>query len=277
MDTASGSDARAGYDRQVDPTPIVRGDGERGVLVLHGLTGTPWEVAPVAHALADLGYAVRAPLIAGHDRLEALEGSTWRQWYASAEAELDRLRDGGRRKVVIAGFSMGSLLTLRMAALRPRDMVGIVGMAVPLELPAWTRPVIRAAAHLRGRPRLRTLIGMLPKIGGPDIRIEREVSRSPSLHAFPYPALAQFLLLQREVEELLPLVRAPLLLVHGRYDHTAPARLSLRVAQRVASDRVQRVELPRSFHIIAHDLDRDRAIAEVTTFVRSILPPPETA
>lgn len=255
--------------------PIIVDDGPAAVLVLHGLTGSPYEVAPIAQAVAEAGYAVRAPVVAGHDDLETLEASTWRQWYASAERHLDALRtdpSGRARPVFVVGFSMGSLLALRMAALRPGDVQGVAALAVPLQLPAWQRPVIGALAKLRRQPWIGDLVGVFPKRHGPDVRIEHEVASSPSLRGFPYPALRQFVQLQDEVGALLSMVRAPLLLVHGRYDHTAPPEHSERVAQRVSSARVERVLLPRSFHIIGRDLDRERVCAEVTRFVRSVLP-----
>ena len=112
-------------DMSIDPSPIAWGDGERGVLLLHGLTGTPYEVRPFAQALARRGFAVRAPRLEGHQDLDALESSTWRQWYGGAEAAFEALRDGGRRRTVVLGFSLGALLSLRLAALRPRELQGL--------------------------------------------------------------------------------------------------------------------------------------------------------
>ena len=264
----------------VDASPIRRGEGPRAVLCLHGLTGTPYEVAPIAHTLADEGHAVRAPLLAGHDDLESLEDSTWHDWYDTAERELDALlqaREGGTaREVIVLGFSMGALLALRLAALRPADVRAAVALSVPLEIPGWQRPLIEGMARLRETPVLGTLIGLWPKRRGPDVRIEAERSGSPSMGAFPYPALAQLVALQEDVARLLPLVRAPLLLVHGALDHTAPAELSERVAQRVSAERVERVLLPRSFHVLARDLDRERLLAEVSRFTESIFTPAST-
>ena len=56
-----------------DPHASVHlGDGPRRVLLLHGLTGTPFEVRPIADALHAAGFAVRAPLHAGHRDPEEL-------------------------------------------------------------------------------------------------------------------------------------------------------------------------------------------------------------
>jgi carboxylesterase len=257
-------------DALVDPRPIHRGEGPRGVLLLHGLTGTPYDVAPFADALHARGFAVRAPLLAGHSDLASLETTSWRDWYASAEAAFEELHAGGRRSVMLLGFSLGSLLTLRLAALRPSDIVGVAVLSVPLSFPGWQRTAIGALARLRTTPGLGRLVGMLPK-EGPDVRVERAFRQSPSLRAFPFPALAETIALQDEVDDLLPHVRAPLLLLHGRHDHIAPVEHASRVAQRVGSSSVHKVVLPRSFHIVAHDLDRDQACAEIVRFATAVL------
>ncbi len=240
------------------------------MLLLHGLTGTPYEVHPFADAVAAAGYAVRAPLLAGHADLDALERSTWRDWYDSALAAFESLRDGGNRRVVVVGFSMGSLLALRLAALRPRELEGVVAISVPLRFSWWQRRAILTMAKLRGNRMLRAAVGVMPKDGGPDIRVMREVDDSPSLEGFPYPALAELLALQEEVRDLLPHVRAPALLLHGRYDHTAPVELSAEVSQALGSSRVEREILPRSFHGVGLDLDRAQACASIVRFIDSL-------
>jgi len=258
----------------VDPRPIHRGEGSRGVLLLHGLTGTPYDIAPFADVLHRRGFAVRGPQLAGHSDLAALESSSWRDWYATAELAFDELRDGGSRQVMVLGFSLGSLLALRLSALRSHDVAGLAALSVPLSLPAWQRGAVGVLARLRTTPGLGRLVGMLNK-NGSDVRIERASRESPNLRGFPFPALAEFVSLQDEVAEILPLVQVPLLLLHGRHDHTAPVALANRVAQRVRSSRVRTVVLPRSFHILAHDLDRERACAEVLDFALEVLGEPE--
>ena len=200
----------------------------------------------------------------------ALERSTWRDWYATASEAFEDLRDGGRREVVVLGFSMGSLLSLRLTALRSAEVRGVIAISVPLRFPWWQRRAIVAMAKLRRSKLLHGAVGILPKDGGPDIRVMREVDDSPSLEGFPYPALAELLALQEEVAELLPHVRAPALLLHGRYDHTAPVELSAEVSQALGSARVERQVLPRSFHGVGLDLDREQACRATVEFVDSL-------
>ena len=259
-------------DFRVDPRPIDRGSGPCAVLLLHGLTGTPYEVRPIADHLFERGLAVRAPLLAGHGDLEALERSTWRDWYRSAEQALDDMYARGAQRVAIVGFSLGGLLAIRLAALHDTRVHALIAISVPLELPPWKRTAVGVLAKLRGKPLVGGLVGMLPK-EGPDVRIRREFQDSPSLQGFPYPTLAELVALQAEVMEILPRVHAPTLLLHGRFDHAVPVEHSERLAQRIGSAIVRRVVLPRSFHIVGRDLDRDRVCQEVHRFTAEMLAP----
>jgi carboxylesterase len=59
-------------------------------------------------------------------------------------------------------------------------------------------------------------------------------------------------------------VRAPLLVVHARRDHTAPVASAARISTlaRAARTRI----LDDSFHLITIDLERDAVAAEVSHF-----------
>src|SRR5215831_8398785 len=119
-----------------DKSPLsIAGDG-RGVLCLHGITGTPFEIRPLAEALGRRGCTVLVPMLAGHGgTLADLAASGWPDWLRSAERALDELqaRVGGA-PVAICGFSMGGLLALRLARLYPDRISALVVMSTPLRL-----------------------------------------------------------------------------------------------------------------------------------------------
>lgn len=262
MDLSPAQDPRAS---------VFLGDGPRRVLLLHGLTGTPAEVRPIADALYAAGFAVRAPLHAGHHDPEDLAEHGWRDWYAAAEAAL--LQFAGPERVLVVGFSMGAVLALRLAALHRERVAGVASISVMLELPAWQVWLAGALARLRRDPRYRRFVGHFPK-RAVDVRIFARSVQSASLRVFPFSAIAELGALQSDVRGRLGHITAPLLLLHGRYDHTAPLAHSERVAQAVGSERVRRVVLPRSFHIVGVDLDQAQVCAEVVAFARSVLGDP---
>src|SRR5437879_13696406 len=87
-----------------------------GVLLLHGLTGMPSEMRPVARHLTSLGYAVETPLLPGHGGSHRdLLRTTWREWLNGAREALRRIA-GQTEPVVVAGLSMAALLAVLLAA-----------------------------------------------------------------------------------------------------------------------------------------------------------------
>ena len=195
-----------------DKSPLSIAGDSRGVLCLHGITGTPFEIRPLAEALGRRGCTVLAPMLAGHGgTLGDLAASGWPDWLASAEAALDSLqaRVGGG-PVAICGFSMGGLLALRLARHVPRAdrrAGGDVDAAAPAPLPGGGHPGAGAAAdrlsrapdrvcaqagrlrHLRSRAALREpRPARVPdrRAGGaarPDGHRARRAARDPHAHA----------------------------------------------------------------------------------------------
>ena len=63
--------------------------GRTGVLLIHGLSGTPVEMRFIANGFAREGYTVSCPQLAGHcQSVEDLRRSTWVDWYTSTETAL---------------------------------------------------------------------------------------------------------------------------------------------------------------------------------------------
>src|SRR6476469_755592 len=206
-----------------DKSPLSIAGDERGVLCLHGITGTPFEIRPLAEALGRRGCSVEAPMLAGHGgTLRGLAESGWRDWLRSAEDALAGLqaRVGGR-PVAVCGFSMGGLLALRLARQFPERISALVVMSAPLRLRRFQVAGIRALARLpfdfRAHPTL-----CVPKWSGSDISDDDMRYENPGLRAFPIAALTQLLDLMDTVRTDLPSIRTPAMVVHGRQDHTVP-------------------------------------------------------
>lgn len=219
---------------------------------------------PLGDALAAAGFPVLAPALAGHGTDVAdLARTTWRDWLASAEAALDTLRDEVPR-VAVAGLSMGGLVSLVLAAQRPRDVAALVLAAPALQLTDRRIALLPWAARI---PALRRRLGLIPKRGGRDIADVDARRMSRAYDAAPLDAVLSLLALRREARRALPRVTQPVLLLQGRLDRTVPASVAKLVRRRLASRQLEIAMLERSAHVLTEDVERERVGALVVDFL----------
>src|SRR5258707_955049 len=114
--------------------------GNAGVLLVHGITGAPTEMKPLARRLAGSGFTVSCPQLAGHcSTLKELKQTRWQDWYASLEEALQRLREQCST-VFVAGLSMGALLALELAANHPEHVSGVATLPATFFYDGWYGP-----------------------------------------------------------------------------------------------------------------------------------------
>jgi carboxylesterase len=265
-------------DLRGDKSPLWLRGGGRGVLCLHGFTGTPFEIRPLAEGLAGQGFTVVAPALAGHCGTVAdLCRTRWPDWLESADRALDELLAAvGGGPVGIAGFSLGGLLALHLARLRPQSVAALVVMAAPLRLRRLQVAAVKAVCRLPSFLRRGPLIA-LPKWGGFDVMDERMQQQNPGLPALPLDGVASMIDLGAVVRGDLPNVKTPALVVHGERDRTVPVDDSLELVGSLASEVVERLFLPRSGHLVGIDLDRSTLIEAATRFLNTHVPAPRAA
>src|SRR6266545_3707931 len=95
----------------VDRTLFFPGN-KTGVLLVHGLGGTPLELKSIARGLAARGSTILCCQLAGHCGSEAdLLATRWPDWYRSVETALAALEERCTT-IVVGGLSMGAILAL---------------------------------------------------------------------------------------------------------------------------------------------------------------------
>src|ERR1022692_1941288 len=101
--------------------------GSHGVLVLHGFTGNPQSMRPLAEAAAAAGFTVEMPLLPGHGTaIEDMVPTRFEDWSLAAESAY---HDMAARcdKVIVSGLSMGGTLACWLAVRHPE----IAGIGLP--------------------------------------------------------------------------------------------------------------------------------------------------
>lgn len=231
--------------------------GPVGVLVLHGFTGNPSSMRPLAEAFAAAGHAVECPRLPGHGtRVEDLAATGWADWAAAAEAALESLQARTER-VVVAGLSMGGALTCWLATVHP-ELSGIICVNPAVAPSDDMRALV--AAMVEGGETLTDGIGS--DIADPDV-VESAYTQMPLA-----PLLSMFDV-SVEILPQLGRIACPLLLFTSPQDHTVPPADSDVLAAAVSGP-VERVSCDRSYHVATIDLDRDLIIRRCLEFVARV-------
>jgi len=240
-----------------------------GVLALHGFGATPEEVLMIVELARELGLRALAPLLPGHGQsVHALAQSRWSDWRRGAEAALDTLLKAGAGPVIVVGSSMGSLLTLELAADRPDDVLAIGILASPIRL-RWPFPALGL--------QLMAALGVpdfaLPKAG---VDIRDAVLRHTQVTYDAQPAYAgnELRLAGRRLEARLGEIRCPAFVAHGRQDHVCPLSNARRVYAGLGTPAWEKelLILPRSYHIITRDIERGQLRMHLHRFLSRVLP-----
>ncbi len=252
--------------RRGDPGPFDlpgRPGGADAALLLHGLTGTPFELRPVADRLARAGVRCLAPVLPGHESPGALAGSSWLDWVGGARDALAAL--GSTRRTLVVGSSMGALVACALAAESPGKVDGLALLAPALEL----QPLGKLAAWLARATPVARFLPQIPKGGGSDVGDPEARAQNPCMPTVPFRAVGELVALQQHVDALLPRVRCPSLVVAGAQDGTVTVAGARRMAGRLGGG-ARFVVLPRSRHLVGIDVERDRVAADVAAFFDSI-------
>jgi carboxylesterase len=240
----------------IDAAAFDLGDGRDAALCLHGLTGTPYEVRPIAEALAASGVRAVGPLLPGHGGAhEALARATHSDWIG-AVASAHRALRAGHERVFTVGLSLGGLLALCHAAEAEVDALAVI--AAPLHLGT------RLAAFL---PLVRRVKPYLAKPIGSDIRHTDARTRHPSMAVTPIASVLELARLQARTRATLHRIQAPILVAHGSLDATVHPSNAQEIAASVGSAERELLWLPNSGHVVPVDHDGPELAQAVVDFL----------
>ena len=254
--------------------------GRTGVLLMHGLCGTPTEMRFVANGLARAGHTVYCPQLAGHGgTADDIKETTWEEWYVSAEVALDRLREECD-VIIVGGLSTGAVLALMLAAKRPNDVHGTALLSPTLWLNGWLIPWYARFFRLMFTKGLANLINF-PDLHPHGIKDER--IRDVIMHALfsgdgsvaglpstPGGAVREHRRLVNAVRAVIGKIRQPALIIHPREDDYADLDNAWYL-QRNLKGTVDMVVLDDSYHIVTVDRQRHLVVDRATAFVANVV------
>jgi carboxylesterase len=239
--------------------------GDRtGILLTHGFTGAPKEMRWMGEYLHGRGYTVLGIRLAGHaTRPEDMIRSRWQDWLLSVEDGYNLLRSCTDR-IFLAGLSMGGILSLTFAGQMAsqeagQPLRGVIAMSTPYALPDDPR--------LKYVKLLSKLQPYLPKNDAePGSGWFGDAWRQHvSYPQNPVRAIGELVQLVGAMQQVLPQVTAPVLLVHSRDDDYVIMDSMPRIYEQLGSRDKQILWIEGSGHVITEEPQREvvfRAAAE---------------
>lgn len=255
---------RPNYDSPV-PSPVLPGaepfsarGGPVGVVVLHGFTGCPQSMRPLAQAFAAEGFSVELPLLPGHGtELADMVPTRWSDWYRTVESTYLELA-GRCGPVFAAGLSMGGSLALALAESHP-ELAGLVVVNPLVEPPAPSFRDMLSGMVEEGATFVPGIGSDIAKPGVPESGYD----------ATPIEAMLSMFAGVDELAARLGEVRCPVLLFSSRTDHVVPPASGDLLAASVPGP-LERVFLERSLHVATLDYDADEIERRAVEFVHKV-------
>lgn len=256
--------------------------GRHAILMLHGLSGTAFEVMPVAKLLHQQGYTVRIPVLPGHrSSVSQLSATTWRDWYGAAEKHFEEL-SAGYERVSVAGLCMGAVLALLLAAEKGKRVASLVTMSTTLAYDGWSIPWYSFLLPLVLYTPLKHLWSYREggSYGIKNAAVRRRVAAKMSDKSTvaygrtPANSIREMLALVRAAKRRLGEIAAPTLIVHAAQDEVASPRNADYIERNIGAGYVEKLILDDCYHMITIDNQRDLVAAEVARFIAAQAPAP---
>jgi carboxylesterase len=231
-----------------------------GILLMHGFTGSPVSLRPLAELLSKRGFAIEMPRLPGHGtQPRDLLPYRYADWRAEALAGLERLR-ARTQHVVAVGLSMGGTLVLDLATTEKLAGVATINAQI----------LDRGGVVVKLAPLIEKIIPIAPaKAAG---LTKNDIKKGGNEDAYDWVAAAAGNSLVRELPKVrarLGELRCPLLVVYSRDDHSVPPENSKAIPGLVGSKRVTVLELLESYHVATLDHDLPLLDERISAFAES--------
>ncbi len=249
--------------------------GEHAVLLIHGLTGSPFELKPLARKLNNSGFTVKGPCLAGHGQtLEELTATTWHDWYGTVRDTFKELQKS-HKTVSVSGLCMGALLALHLAYEEGDEVSSIATLSTTLFYDGWSLPWYKFILPLFYLPPLKYFASYeeRPPYGVKNERMRKQIEialkeNSIAYAHFPSQSMHELFKLIKIVKKNLHKVNVPTLILHALEDDVASIKNANYIEKNIGTHLVRKVLLDDTYHMLPLDNQKDRVAEETISFFK---------
>ncbi len=234
--------------------------GPTGVLLVHGFTGTPFEMRWLGEELAERGFTVLGIRLFGHaTRQEDMIHARWQDWAANLEDGYHLLKSSCS-SLFVGGLSMGGALSLHSAAELPWN--GVFSMSAPYTSPDRRLSNLRPVLPLVSR--FWRFSGKSDDKDWADPSLTEDHLEYPS---HPVRSSVELDLLLGQMRGNLSRLEIPLLIIHSKSDQVVPWQHAEQILSHTASGDKRMVLLEKSGHGVTRDIERDQVLREILNLI----------
>ncbi|PEN14090.1 lysophospholipase [Longibacter salinarum] len=250
------------------------------VLLVHGYGEHSGRYGHVADAMNDRGIEVYAYDQRGYGRSEGPRAyvDSFDDYVDDLELAIAHVRRRiNDQPLYLFGHSMGGAVVLQYALQRQHDGIdGLILSSPAIEVDPDIAPILRKSAHI-----VSALVPRLPVVPSPEGRISRdpdvvdEAEEDPlNYHGRIRARIgAEFLRINREIQQKQSALSLPFLIVHGTADSVTSPEASQRLYDEAQSrDRTLRL-YDGLYHETFNEPERDEVINDICRWLDERLPP----
>lgn len=230
--------------------------------LVHGFTGSPVSMRPLAELLVADGFRVEVPRLPGHGtHPKDMQRTRYADWRAEVVACVDRLQQAAQH-VVLVGLSMGGTLVLDVASSGERRVDGVFTINAQI--------LDREGFTVKLAPLLEHVLPLAPASWA-GLRKDDIAKPGVSERAYdmvPTAAGNSFVRELPRIRDQLPRFPCPLVVARAPQDHSVPPQNSLSLLQLVPN--AKELVLERSYHVATLDYDLPLLAARITEFADAL-------
>ncbi|MBF0537725.1 MAG: alpha/beta fold hydrolase [Nitrospirae bacterium] len=252
--------------------------GQHAVLLIHGLTGSPFELKPLARRLHKDGFTVKAPCLAGHgSSISELRTTTWHDWYTTVHTTFLQLKRD-YRSVSVSGLCMGALLALFLSYKESAAVSSISVLSTTLFYDGWSLPWYRFLLPISYYPPIKYFYSYEERTpyGIKDERMRRHIEiaikekkDSLAYSHFPSKNLHELFKLIRTVKKVLYKIPTPTLILHALDDDIASTKNADYIERNIGASTVRKVLIEDTYHMLTLDRQKDLVAQEIIDFFKT--------
>lgn len=248
--------------------------GDHSVLLIHGLTGSPFEMKYLARKLNKAGFTVKGPCLEGHcSTLKDLAKTSWKDWYRSVRQSFIEMKKSAHT-VSVVGLCMGALLSLHLACEFGSEVAALSLISTNLFYDGWSLPWFKFLLPIASCIPFRYIYSYYSEKEpyGIKNKLLRErivnLMKNDSIAYTKTPATSMHELFKliREVKRELPVITTPALILHSSEDDQTSIKNPEYVEEKIGSTIVQKIILDNSYHMMTIDNQKDRVAEETIKF-----------